>query len=245
MSNETALPATQRKGWLGDILLILILGAACFGAALLIIHLMDVKTPGKFFQRMGMSFAFVTVGVLAGGRRTPYGRLILAGLVFGWWGDYWLSFSGWGRFLIGLVTFLTGHVCYLVAFWRYGSKLRVAGIALGVLVFPIVGLFILLMPGIPPSLYPWVILYMCVISGMLAVAIGAISLPGGRIIAAAALSFWISDVFVAYAHFIHRSIWTSWGVTIFYLSAQFAMAASIAATRRGEKNLVKQTVSRP
>lgn len=46
-----------------------------------------------------------------------YGYLILAGLLFGWLGDVLLN-TGGKMFMAGLLSFLVGHLCYMVSFIR-------------------------------------------------------------------------------------------------------------------------------
>jgi len=56
------------------------------------------------------------------------------GLVLGWVGDVCLIAGGDGLlFLLGLGSFLAGHICYIVAFWCYGGVLSLEWtIAVGV-----------------------------------------------------------------------------------------------------------------
>lgn len=224
----------NRKALISDLLLLLLIALACFGAMAVLEALAGLQRPVRIWLRLGASFGFIVVAVSAGGRRSGYGRFILAGLVCGWWGDYWLSYGGWGNFLAGLVAFLVGHVCYATAFYRYGIRVRTAGISFSFLLVFAAILFAWFFPNIPPNLHFWVLLYMLVISGMFALAAGAIGRAGGWAIAGGAGAFWVSDVFVAYIHFFGSTVWAVVCAAMLYLGAQYTLAASIAAVRRGK-----------
>ena len=44
--------------------------------------------------------------------------LLVAGLVFCALGDFWLSRDGERAFLIGLISFVVGHICYILLFFN-------------------------------------------------------------------------------------------------------------------------------
>lgn len=82
-------------------------------------------------DRCKQSFIFKTVSavlfVLCGflcvkisGNNTPYASLIMAGLVLGLIGDIFLHSlqnKSW-HFALGFISFLVGHIVYIVAFWK-------------------------------------------------------------------------------------------------------------------------------
>ncbi len=215
-----------------DVLMLVALAVLCYGGAAVLAPITGVRLTSEVLARLSVSFGFITVAVFAGGGRFGYGRLVLAGLVCGYWGDFWLCFGGWDRFLAGLLTFLAGHLLYALAFRRHGSQLRWAGVAFGVLLVPGALLYAWFFPQIPGALHAWVLLYMVVISLMCALAVGAIRQPGGRLMAFGACAFWVSDGFVGYTHFLDSSWWAFVCTGILYMGAQYTLAASIAVVRR-------------
>lgn len=82
-------------------------------------------------DRCKKSFIFKTIGaalfVLCGficvkisGNNTPYASLMMWGLVFGFFGDVFLHSlqnKSW-HFVVGFLSFLVGHIVYIVAFWK-------------------------------------------------------------------------------------------------------------------------------
>lgn len=86
-------------------------------------------------DRCKKSFIYKTIGaalfVLCGflcvkisGNNTPYASLMMWGLVFGFFGDIFLHSlqnKSW-HFVVGFLSFLVGHIVYIVAFWKAISK---------------------------------------------------------------------------------------------------------------------------
>ncbi|MBQ3136382.1 MAG: lysoplasmalogenase [Clostridia bacterium] len=86
-------------------------------------------------DRCKKSFIFKTIGaalfVLCGflcikisGNNTPYASLMMWGLVLGFFGDIFLHSlqnKSW-HFVVGFLSFLAGHIVYIVAFWKAISK---------------------------------------------------------------------------------------------------------------------------
>ncbi len=66
---------------------------------------------------------FVLCGFLCvkvSGNNTPYASLMMWGLVFGFFGDVFLHSlqnKSW-HFVLGFLSFLAGHIVYIVAFWK-------------------------------------------------------------------------------------------------------------------------------
>ena len=70
------------------------------------------------------SVCFVGVGLVAGAADTVYGRWVLVALVLSAIGDVALLGRSSATFLVGLGSFLLGHVAYCVAFVARGADLR-------------------------------------------------------------------------------------------------------------------------
>ncbi|MFZ0491805.1 MAG: lysoplasmalogenase family protein, partial [Acidimicrobiia bacterium] len=62
------------------------------------------------------SAGFIGVALSAGALDTAYGSWVFLGLLLGAAGDVLLLGASRGAFLAGLVSFLMGHVAYVVAF---------------------------------------------------------------------------------------------------------------------------------
>lgn len=81
------------------------------------------KCVKSLTTKMISSTLFVLLGVLASqisSNGTPYAKLIIWGLVFGWLGDLFLHLLSDKviYFAIGVVAFLAGHVFYIAAFQK-------------------------------------------------------------------------------------------------------------------------------
>jgi len=78
------------------------------------------KTTKSLLLKMVCATLFVCMGVCAmliSGNTSLFAQFMLAGLVFGWGGDFFLHVSKkLAFFILGLVSFLTGHLCYLSAY---------------------------------------------------------------------------------------------------------------------------------
>jgi uncharacterized membrane protein YhhN len=160
-----------------------------------------------------------------------YYRFLLIGMMFCLGGDVLLALSGHKMFLAGLLSFLVGHVFYTATFFFAAGFNDWAGIGLAVSVLAGAGVFLWLRPHLNSMKIP-VIFYILVISAMV---VGAWSTAGngelktaGRLaVFIGALSFYVSDIFVARqrfikAEFINRLL----GLPLYY-GGQFMLAFSV------------------
>ena len=175
--------------------------------------------------------AYIAAALSLGADGTSYGQVLLAGMVFCWFGDMFLISSRSPRlFLAGLASFLTGHIVYIGAFAVRGISLpSLLGAALVMVVF---GWFVLrwLKPGLDNRMRIPVLLYVIAISAMMAMAAATWSAHGGLVLLLGALLFVISDLAVARNRFIVPGfINRAWGLPT-YFAAQLLLAASVAAT---------------
>ena len=80
------------------------------------------KTKKSLALKMVCTVLFISVGFLAvkiSGNTTAFATLMLWGLVLGGVGDFFLhAGSKPVFFIVGLASFLAGHICYIGAFWR-------------------------------------------------------------------------------------------------------------------------------
>lgn len=141
------------------------------------------------------------------GARSDFAQLIGAGLIFGSAGDLLLDLvSLWPTsFLIGLVAFLAGHVCYCAAFFQ--QPRRFPAVALPLLLAPI-GLVYILWPHLPADMRIPVIAYASVIATMAVLAVSlradaaaGVTTAAARNAALGALVFVVSDSILAIDRF--------------------------------------------
>ena len=206
------------------------LTAAAVGVAL---------TPGRLgidgvWCKMTASTGFLLVALAAGALGSRYGIAVLCGLMFSWWGDYFLTRESDLSFLAGLLAFLCGHAAYSIAYLSYRSRGSLALAAfgvLGVLGFALAWRYGAVVPG---PMRPWVAAYLAAISFMVALAVGTLPRRGGWLILSGALAFYLSDICVAYRQFIeHRASVSAMG-TVLYFGGQVMLAGSIAAVEPGQ-----------
>ena len=186
---------------------------------------------GRLPTKTILSCLFILAAVLQPRPLPGYFYIMLLGLVFCLGGDVFLALPQEKMFLLGLVTFLLGHVCYVLGFF-YVAELNLwtwVGVGAGLAVSGLV--FFWLRPHLGSMLGP-VIAYIVVITVMV---IGAFTVFGdagpnltGRVmILFGAVSFYFSDLFVARdrflkAEFTNRLI----GLPLYY-GGQFLLAFSI------------------
>ena len=134
-------------------------------------------------------------------------------------------------FMLGLVSFLLGHVFYILAFSRLAPLADWITPWMAVVLVVSGTVFIWLKPHLGKMLIP-VLAYVIVITLMVIGALGAWLVSGGgdwgrRIVFAGAVLFYVSDLFVARQRFvtpgnINRNI----GLPTYY-GGQFLLAISI------------------
>lgn len=143
---------------------------------------------------LGASTGFVLVALAAGGLGSVYGRFILAGLAAFWCGDV----IGGHHYLIGMIAFGFGHALFVCAFVAKGIEWKRFLMALAPIVLMLAAILRYLLPHIEPIVdIVAVCAYASIISIMVLAAFGASGAPAGRIVLAAAVLIYISDIFVA------------------------------------------------
>ncbi len=160
-----------------------------------------------------------------------YAHLIVLGLIFGAIGDVALMSKAKKWFLVGLVSFLFGHVAYLVAFTQLSvAAYWVTSWALLPVIFALATLCYL-WPHLG-SMRVAVLLYMTAIVLMvwaaLAVFLGSsLVQPSVWLLFVGALLFFASDVAVAKARFVKARFFDrAWGLS-FYYAGQLCIAWSL------------------
>ena len=135
-------------------------------------------------------------------------------------------------FVAGLVSFLLGHVAYVVGFLVRGADEPVwalAGAAVAVAAGAVVGTRVLraVRAGPDPDLAVPVVLYMAVISAMVVTA----AATGVAVAAAGALLFYASDATLALDRFERRRPWGPLTVIVTYHLGQALLVVSVASAK--------------
>ncbi len=218
-------PNHSSQNWAGLALI------AC--SALVSCQLLAVPT-GSILSKLIASSAFLAAATSSGALRSRYGRVILAGLLLSWFGDMFLLGSSREFFLAGLVSFLLGHVAYIVAFSVHGLNHRWSLSVIAPVAVLSMLVTIWLAPHLPDDMIVPVRAYTLVISVMVITAFGAKGAGGSLLIPAGALLFYFSDLSVAAMRFADPAFPTYvWGLP-FYYTGQLMLALSVAHTLNKE-----------
>jgi uncharacterized membrane protein YhhN len=186
--------------------------------------------PGVWVAKPLASTGFIAVALAAGALETPYGQAVMVALVLCWVGDVFLIPKGASAlFLVGLVSFLLGHVAFAVAFTLCGPDPLWMAIAAVLLLPPALLVLRWLHPHLPEKMKAPVVAYVTVISLMLVTAVGAAAATGRCAIGLGAICFYLSDLHVARHRFVSQSFWNkSWGLPLYY-AAQLILASTVSS----------------
>jgi uncharacterized membrane protein YhhN len=168
------------------------------------------------------SLSFILAGIAAGALETPFGALILAGLVFCALGDALLIPRAPQFFVAGMGAFAAGHGAYIVAFASGGVAASPTALAAAAVTVAFsAGLVIWLWRDLGSFRGP-VIIYSAVICLIVAAAVAHHAAEPSREaaqLAAAAAGFAASDFSVARDQFRKRSFFNRlWGLPLYYAS---------------------------
>lgn len=162
---------------------------------------LPVHASGKVVATLGFLAFAAALGVYG---RSPHGTTFLIAFVLCAIGDVALIGKSKPAFLGGLTAFLLGHVGYIVVFLQLGFD--PTGVVPGAVFMTLLAAYVLRRLREPAGkLFPAVVAYVAVIGVMVALAGGvAVAHPGlhGGVLAAAAVVFAISDLFVARQRFL-------------------------------------------
>lgn len=187
------------------------------------------RPRGEWLFKPAASLTFIVSGLVWGGffdgRSTPFGRVLVAGLVLAALGDVLLIPKGRGAFLAGLVAFLLGHVAYGVAFLVRGVDLTASLLALGAVGALAIPVLRWLWPSMKGPMRGPVAAYVVVITGMVALAAGTARRGGAWSLLVGATLFYISDLFVARHQFVKRALANRMLGLPLYYAAQMVLAS--------------------
>ena len=184
-----------------------------------------------------LSLLFILAALAQKDPLSPYVAFVVTGLVFCLGGDVFLALPQKKAFMLGLVSFLVGHVFYVIGFFS------VAGISGWTWVS------LLLTAIISSLIYLWlkshlgkmrgpVVGYMVVITVMVCAASSILGVPdlnlSGRVMAfSGAVAFYLSDVFVARDRFVKKEFINRLiGLPMYYVG-QFLIAFSLGFLKTG------------
>jgi uncharacterized membrane protein YhhN len=209
--------------------IIIVFLAAGLLAGLLYCEKEELFKP-KLTVKSILSALFIFAAVVQSHPILSFYRLLLIAMIFCLGGDVLLALRGKRMFLYGLVSFLLGHLFYTGAFFHTAGLNRWIFIGLAISLSAGGGVFLWLRSHLGNMKIP-VMIYILVISGMVAgagslMAVEELKLSGRWLAFVGALSFYLSDVFVARqrflkAGFVNRLI----GLPLYY-SGQFLLAFS-------------------
>jgi len=151
-------------------------------------------------------------------------------MAFCWVGDLALTFSGEMAFLVGLVSFLAGHVMFVMSFrhlfksgWPKSGR-RIRGWAMAVLLFILIPIISHLW-GTAGDLAPAVATYALVIAGMTYCSWLLEKGPGVVLLRVGTAAFMTSDLILALGRFGEEPIpYGHFWVIGTYIAAQWALA---------------------
>ncbi|MBS3921514.1 MAG: lysoplasmalogenase [Deltaproteobacteria bacterium] len=178
-----------------------------------------------------LSLLFVITALFQPRPVPVYFHYLLIGLVFCLVGDVCLALPQKKAFMVGLVAFLLGHVLYIFSFSTLVSVSYWFSPGLFIIVVISALIFLWLRPHLKAMLIP-VLLYIMVITFM---AIGALAVfwkssfqvEGRTLILVGALSFYVSDIFVARQRFIKEEYRNRFlGLPLYYIG-QFMLVFSV------------------
>lgn len=186
------------------------------------------STVVSFAGKLLAATAYIAAALSLGAMSSSYGRILLLGMGFCWLGDLLLvSRQSRKIFLLGLVSFLMGHVAYAVAFAVRGADAGMVVIALALMAVFVWRTIAWLNPHLVQGMRVPVWLYFAAISIMMVAAAGTHAADNNLFILSGAIFFVLSDLAVARNRFvvpgfINRVI----GLPL-YFTAQLLLAASV------------------
>jgi len=156
--------------------------------------------------KMAASTAVIGLVFVLAPQRSAYLILVVVALGASWVGDLALTYDGRSPFVIGLVAFAAAHIAYIAAFFARSAldtaSLAIAGVAMTVFAVVVIRW---LSPHRPAELKIPILVYVVIISVMVTTAIAThVTTPDIRI-PVAAVTFAVSDLFVARQKFVTPS----------------------------------------
>lgn len=180
-----------------------------------------------------LSCLFVAAAVVQAPFTSPFSGIVIAGLLFCLAGDVFLALPQRRMFLLGLISFLVGHVLYCVAFFLSAGVNRLTWVGSCVVLLISIGVYRWLRPHLGAMHGP-VAAYIIVITAMVSGAASVLgtarfSEAGRFMLFAGAAAFYFSDVFVARDRFVSKGFVNRlFGLPLYY-AGQFLIAFSLGS----------------
>ena len=193
--------------------LIALLLFGCATEATFIVLEQKKRMLAALLLKAAASLSFVFAGFVAFALTSipAFGRLIVVGLMLGAIGDVCLNlrFLLTGRakviFLLGIGTFLLGHIAYLIALIGLNPKALLFALPLAAIVSYSMIRFVLARVEVSGAIKTFGIVYLCVVFLMACVSLALFALdaqsPGRAVFATGALLFAASDVLLVLNQF--------------------------------------------
>jgi len=158
---------------------------------------------------------------------------VVLGLFFGWTGDVLLLKGSNSRFFIlGLVSFLIGHICYIIAMYGFAIPFHITALVISIAAAACIGflLFKILRPTAEMKIaiiaYEITILTMAVFALQLFLAQGGFF---GAFVLAGSVCFLLSDSTLAYDTFRKGPKYAPFIIMLTYIAAQLLIALGFSA----------------
>jgi uncharacterized membrane protein YhhN len=186
---------------------------------------------GKLFTKTPLSLLFIVVALMQTPHNPLYYQRMLYGLVLCLAGDVLLVFREKTWFLLGLISFLVGHVFFGVSFFTVSRISPEAWKAAGIVLAVSLAVFIWLKPHLGSMKLP-VAAYVIVITVMVIGAASvffdtSLSRDGRHMVLAGAILFYFSDIFVALDRFVKKAFVNRlFGLPLYY-AGMFSLAFSV------------------
>ena len=189
------------------------------------------STIGKLVTKTPLSMLFLAAVLVQTHPDQWYFHLLFMGLLFCLIGDIFLALPSERMFFFGLVSFLLGHVFYVIGFMYLTHITPLIALGTAVIFGVSAVVFLYLRPHLGEMTIP-VLAYVAVISLMLSGALAVLGVPtgtqAGRImIFVGALLFYLSDLFVARDRFIKQDPLNRYIGLPLYYGGQFLLAFSV------------------
>ncbi len=186
---------------------------------------------GKLFTKTPLSLLFIVVALMQTPPNPLYYQRMLYGLVLCLAGDVLLVFREKTWFLLGLISFLVGHVFFGVSFFTVSRISPEAWKAAGIVLAVSLAVLIWLKPHLGSMKLP-VAAYVIVITVMVIGAASvffdtSLSRDGRHMVLSGAILFYFSDIFVALDRFVKKAfINRLFGLPLYY-AGMFSLAFSM------------------
>jgi uncharacterized membrane protein YhhN len=184
-----------------------------------------------------LSLLFIFAALVQKDPLSSYATFMIIGLVFCFAGDVFLALPQEKAFMLGLVSFLVGHVFYVIGFFSVAGVTGWAWVSLVLAGASSIVVYRWLRSRLGKMKGP-VIAYMVVITAMVCAAASVLGVPelkpSGRAMAfSGAVAFYFSDVFVARDRFVKNAFINQLVGLPMYYAGQFLIAFSLGFLRAG------------